>query len=559
MDRPASPSRYVLACGPAATCAAAARRLRRRARQPVPRLRPARPARRRLPARRPPCTTRSPSTASSSWPPRTDPARRLTLRRWYGFTRMQTPGRPAAAARSSPSPARPRQEIVEHLGVRAGPRSHVVPDRRRHRPLLARPRGRRGSRAGSSPPPAPTCRSRACVHLVEALAKVRTEHPRAHLVVVGKPQADGGPVAAPSSGSAWPAPSSFVSGITDAGAGRPDAAAPRSPACPRCTRASRCPPSRRWPAAPRWWPPPAAPSPRSPARTARRAWPCRPATRARWPRPLGRLLDDPALRARLGAAGRARVLARFTWERAADRHRERYRAAIARRRARRGAARAARRRRTYFARPRRTRTRMQTPRADRRLRRASRSPPGDRVLDLGCGGGPARLRVLPARRRRRRPGPERRRDRRGRRVVRRHAAGRRGPGRRDRGRDARATRSACRSPTAPSTGHRLRGDGAHPGRQARDRRDGPRAEARRPARGHRAALAGPEKVCWALSDAYHEVEGGHIRIYRRRRAAGAGSARPACARTAATTRTRCTRRTGGSSARSASTTTRRRR
>ena len=24
----------------------------------------------------------------------------------------------------------------------------------------------------------------------------------------------------------------------------------------------------------------------------------------------------------------------------------------------------------------------------------------------------------------------------------------------------------------------------------------------------------PEKVCWALSDAYHEVEGGHVRIYR---------------------------------------------
>lgn len=25
---------------------------------------------------------------------------------------------------------------------------------------------------------------------------------------------------------------------------------------------------------------------------------------------------------------------------------------------------------------------------------------------------------------------------------------------------------------------------------------------------------GPEKVCWALSDAYHRVEGGHVRIYR---------------------------------------------
>jgi SAM-dependent methyltransferase len=26
----------------------------------------------------------------------------------------------------------------------------------------------------------------------------------------------------------------------------------------------------------------------------------------------------------------------------------------------------------------------------------------------------------------------------------------------------------------------------------------------------------PERVCWALSDAYHEVEGGHVRIYRKR-------------------------------------------
>lgn len=26
----------------------------------------------------------------------------------------------------------------------------------------------------------------------------------------------------------------------------------------------------------------------------------------------------------------------------------------------------------------------------------------------------------------------------------------------------------------------------------------------------------PERVCWALSDAYHQVDGGHVRIYRRR-------------------------------------------
>ncbi|WP_049989763.1 class I SAM-dependent methyltransferase, partial [Natrinema salifodinae] len=27
--------------------------------------------------------------------------------------------------------------------------------------------------------------------------------------------------------------------------------------------------------------------------------------------------------------------------------------------------------------------------------------------------------------------------------------------------------------------------------------------------------AGPERICWALSDEYHEVEGGHVRIFDR--------------------------------------------
>ena len=30
----------------------------------------------------------------------------------------------------------------------------------------------------------------------------------------------------------------------------------------------------------------------------------------------------------------------------------------------------------------------------------------------------------------------------------------------------------------------------------------------------------PERVCWALSDAYHQVEGGHVRIYRTRQLLG---------------------------------------
>jgi len=44
---------------------------------------------------------------------------------------------------------------------------------------------------------------------------------------------------------------------------------------------------------------------------------------------LGRVLDDPALRARLGQAGRARVLERFTWRRCAEATVAQYRAAIA--------------------------------------------------------------------------------------------------------------------------------------------------------------------------------------------------------------------------------------
>ncbi len=43
---------------------------------------------------------------------------------------------------------------------------------------------------------------------------------------------------------------------------------------------------------------------------------------------LSRLLADPALRARLGAAGRERVLARFTWAKAAEGTVARYRAAM---------------------------------------------------------------------------------------------------------------------------------------------------------------------------------------------------------------------------------------
>ena len=55
----------------------------------------------------------------------------------------------------------------------------------------------------------------------------------------------------------------------------------------------------------------------------------------------------------------------------------------------------------------------------------------------------------------------------------------------------------------------------------------------------------PERICWPLSDDYHNVPGGHVRIFTRPRAGGQAGPGRAARSAATTTRTRCTRRTGG--------------
>jgi glycosyltransferase involved in cell wall biosynthesis len=113
--------------------------------------------------------------------------RRLSLRRWYGFCRMQrrvAPRLPRVVTVSEAS----RAQIVEHLGVPAE-RVRVVPlgvdvDRFRPDPAVARVPGRLVTTASADVP------LKGLHTLVDAVAKVRTERD-VRLVLIGSARTDG--------------------------------------------------------------------------------------------------------------------------------------------------------------------------------------------------------------------------------------------------------------------------------------------------------------------------------------------------------------------------------
>ncbi|MFJ2115685.1 MULTISPECIES: glycosyltransferase family 4 protein [unclassified Streptomyces] len=255
--------------------------------------------------------------------------RRASVRRWYGFTRMQK-----RVARRLPSVLTvsdsSRREITEHLGVPAD-RIDVVhigadtglfsPD-----PAVTEIPGRIVTTSSADVP------LKGLVHLIEALAKLRTEHPAAHLVVVGK-RAENGPVARAIERYGLEGAVEFVKGISDA----------ELVALVRGAQIS-CVPSLyegfSLPAAEAMatgTPLVATTGGAIPEVTGADGETCLavpPGDAGALAAALGRLLDDAELRARLGAAGRARVLSRFTWASAARGTAERYREAIARQGAR---------------------------------------------------------------------------------------------------------------------------------------------------------------------------------------------------------------------------------
>ncbi|HET9060862.1 MAG TPA: glycosyltransferase family 4 protein [Acidimicrobiales bacterium] len=250
--------------------------------------------------------------------------RRLSLRRWYGFIRMQN-----AVARRLPRvltvSMSSRRDIVEQMGVAAS-RVAVVPigadvELFRPTPGQARVPGRIMTTASADVP------LKGLAYLLEALAKVRTEVPEAHLVVVGEPR-PGSAAALTIDRLGLEGAVRFCPGVSDAElvsmyGGASAAAVPslyegfslpavEAMACevPLVACAGG-----------------ALPEVAGPDGDAALLVP--PADPGALAGALVRVLTEPELARRLGAAGRRRVLARYTWRRCAEGALEQYREVIA--------------------------------------------------------------------------------------------------------------------------------------------------------------------------------------------------------------------------------------
>lgn len=250
--------------------------------------------------------------------------RRASVRRWYAFTRMQK-----RVARRLPSvltvSGSSKQEIVDHLGVRPE-RVQVVhigadtdlwsPD-----PSVAEIPGRIVTTSSADVP------LKGLVHLVEALAKLRTENPRAHLVVVGK-RAEDGPVAQAIERHGLQDAIEFVKGITDAEL--VDLVRGAQIACvPSLYEGFSLPAAEAMATGTPLVATTGGAIPEVAGPDGQTCLAVPPADAGALADALARLLGDADLRARLGAAGRERVLSRFTWKQAAIGTAELYRRAIA--------------------------------------------------------------------------------------------------------------------------------------------------------------------------------------------------------------------------------------
>ncbi|NUU25204.1 MAG: glycosyltransferase family 4 protein [Streptomycetaceae bacterium] len=249
--------------------------------------------------------------------------RKITLRRWYGFTAMQkrvSARLPEVLTVSGSSKA----EIVAHLGVAPG-RVSVVPvgadtDLFSPSDAVAKVPGRIVTTASADVP------LKGLIFLVEALAKLRTEYEGAELVVVGRPKADG-PVLKAIDRLGLTASVRFVSDLTDAEL--VDLIRSAEVACvPSLYEGFSLPAAEAMSCGTALVASTGGAIPEVAGPDGETCLAVPPGDAEALRKAIARLLDEPGLRARLARNGRARVLERFTWRNAAQRTAERYRAAI---------------------------------------------------------------------------------------------------------------------------------------------------------------------------------------------------------------------------------------
>ena len=251
------------------------------------------------------------------------PWRRATLRRWYGFLGMQMEvarGIPRLVTVSESS----KGDIAEQMGVDRA-RLHVVPvgvdpTVFGPRPTVARVPGRIMTTASADVP------MKGLVHLLDAVAKLRTERDDAHLVVIGRPKPKskipqrieqlglGGAVTFESNLSTEDIVQRYAQAQVACvpslyeGFSLPAVEAMACAVPVVGTTGGAVPEVIGQDGDTGLLVPPGDPSALAAA--------------------LARALDDAALRDRIGAAGRARVLDRFTWRRTAEGTVDQYRALL---------------------------------------------------------------------------------------------------------------------------------------------------------------------------------------------------------------------------------------
>ena len=258
--------------------------------------------------------------AQNPWTKR--PLRQITLRRWFGFLRMQ-----CRVARQMPRivtvSESSRRDITRDMGV-AYERMSIVPvgvDTDHFRPLpdVKRVPGRIMTTASAD------VALKGLVPLLEAVAKVRTERD-ASLVVVGKPR-DGSSIPSVIDRLGLEGHVTFVSGVA------PDRMVElyneaEVAVVPSLYEGFSLPAIEAMACGAPLVATTGGALPEVVGPDGRNALTVPPGDPGALAGAIGRVLDDPPLRERLGTAGRAHVLDRFTWTEMARQTVEQYRLAI---------------------------------------------------------------------------------------------------------------------------------------------------------------------------------------------------------------------------------------